>query len=464
VGVIDDLALSGVDRVERSLGKRAALRALVPLLDSLPAGPGLARGVLRAIAYAGELDEIGTLHGLTAKWAAISHGAASEARALIAELLGMRKPRAALELARAEVDRTRGGDEETAAQYALGRALEASGELRPALAAYEDAARRSPHRPRLTQAASVREVRVLAKLTERDEAARRASRLLPLEKGATEDRLALAVIALDAPGRYARAAAIDVLAAVARSGGELGRAAVRWAAWHAERSGAALSEIEADRIEAVLALWPDTSAARNAVERLRAIASMPEGDTAIARAAHADKDSEALLSRGRMLLERAAPGPRPTGERAILGWLGLSAIHAVRAGEAREALEALRELSSRIRNGARVEAPAWTAALTSMREERLVDAAAALLAVLLTREMEPPPRGFGSVAEALDLTGRHELAMVAWRKAASRREAGARERLASILCHRGWKAAQRGARDEAIQLLREARRLAGAER
>lgn len=463
MGVIDDLALSGVDRVERSLGKRAALRTLVPLLDTLPAGTGHARAMLRAIAYAAELEEIGIRNALTARWATIAYGQASEARALIASLIEMRRLHAAVDLARSEVERTRGGDEESAARYALARALEASGELRGALSEHEDAGRRSAHRPRVAQAAAVREVRALAKLGDRDEAARRAARLLPLERGAPEDRLALAVAGLDATGRYARAAAIDVLGAIARAGGELGRHAVRWAAWHAERSGAALSEIEADRIEAVLLAWPDPIAARTAVERLRATLALGS-DQGVARAAHADRDSDALLARSRAVLEGGAPGPRPSGERAIVGWLGLIAIHAARSDRPREAIEALRDLSARVRRGARTEAPVWTAALVSMRDERLLDAAAALLAVLLARDVEPPPRGYASVAEALDRAGRHELATGAWRKAAARREPGAREKLASILCHRGWKAAQRGARDEAIAHLREARRLAHREK
>lgn len=440
MGVFDELALSGVNEVERRLGTRAALRALVPLLDTLPAGRGRGRALLRAIEYAAELGDDALLERLTARWPSEGHG--RDARLVIRRLLVHARAGAAVRLAEAEVERARGGHAEAAARYALGRCLEAAGRTREALAAHEDAGRLAEEQPRLRQSAGARQVRALLALGEPDAAAHRAARLLPLERAPNEERLAVAVAALESPGRYRRVAALDVLELLARGGGPIGRDAMRFAAWHAERAGAALSRIEMDRLDALLG--PTEPEARARLATL----GEPAG----------------LVARARSVVEGNAAGPRPEGGgREVVGWLGLAACAAIRDSHHAEALEHIRALIVRLESGARVEASGWTAARCALGDAKLAGVGQELASALLERGGEPPPRGYASFAAALDAAGAALLGTQAWRRAAARREAGAREHLARIARWRGWKAAEAGARDEAIARLREARRLAGAD-
>lgn len=443
MGVFDELALSGVDRVERSLGPRAALRALVPLLDTLPAGRGRARALLRAIVYAAEVGDDGLLDSLCARWPA--DGVANEARAAIRRLLRAR-PSAAVRLAKAELERASTPEEQARASYVLGRCLEAAGGLEQALEAHARARSLASDQPRLRQSAAAREVRALLATGRREEAAHRAAGLLPLERAEPEDRLAVAVAALEASGRYRRAAALDVLEQLARAGGELGRDAVRFAAWHAERAGSALSRIEADRVEAVLAHHPEGELARAQLAALRAGAFEPGP----------------LLARAKAVAEGNAAGPRVDGSaREVVGWLALAACAALRSESRADAREHLRELTTQLRRGARVEAPIWTASILALRDARLAAEGRELAAALLDRAGEPPPRGYAHFAEALERGEAPELARKAWRRAAARREPGARERLARLLRWEGWRAAEAGERDAAIALLEEARRWSG---
>ncbi len=114
MGVLDELALSGVDRIERRLGTRAALSALAPLLDTLPAGRGRGRAVLRAIGYAAELGEAAQVVQLADRWVLEQAAKATDARRALVALAGAH-PEAAVALARAETRRTRGGYDEAAA-------------------------------------------------------------------------------------------------------------------------------------------------------------------------------------------------------------------------------------------------------------------------------------------------------------------------------------------------------------
>ncbi len=459
MGVLDDLALSGVDRVERSLGPRAALRTLMPLLDTLPAGRGRARGVLRAIGYAAELNERELVESLAVRWSVEAQAKAKDARLAIVALAA--HPAAAIALAYAEVQRTRGDYDEAAAHYALGRALEAAGRIEDALAEHDVAIRLSGEQPLLRACASARAVRALLALGRRDEAAQRASALLPLERAPAEDRLAIAVAALDAPGRYKRAAALDVLEQLAQKGGDIGRSAIALAAAHAERAGRALSSIEADRVRAVLAHHPGAADASARLAALLAIAEDEPG--ALARGARTDAAAESLLPRARAVADGNAAGPRPeAGGRVLVGWLGVAIAAALREKNRHEARALLDELTERVKQGARVEAPVWTAAVLAVRDERLSQLGRELARALLDAEGEPPPEGYLDVAEALEARGADELAIIALRRAAARREPRARARLSALLRHRGWQAADAGDRPRALALLREARALAGS--
>ena len=444
MGLLDELALGGVERLERGLGKRAALRALTPLLDSMPQGRGRSQAFARAMALAAELgrDE---LDPLIARWAEERSARHRDARGLIRELLGAH-PGMARAVAEAEVRRTAGTYDEASACYAAGRCCETTGDPDAALERYRRAARRGVDQPRLRRSAAMREVRVLLEVGDRDEAARVAAGLLPADDAPDADRLVLAVAALASPGRYRRAAALDVLERLAPTH----PAAVAHAAAHLDARAGALDPIEVDRARAVLALHPDPVARAIADTQLTAIATLSP-----VAAAHADPETEAFLPRARAALEGAPAGPRPESPRAGVAWLGLAALHAADAhpDELRHHLE---EAARRLREGARAEPPLWTAALRAV--EVAPRAAAALAHALIEAPGAPPPRGYLPLAQALEPVA-PELSRALLRRAAARREDGARAALAVRLRQAGWEAADAGRRDEAIALLREAKRL-----
>lgn len=438
--MLDELAIEGAEQIERRLGKRAALRALGPVLDSMPEGKARARAHLRVMVLAAGVDEV-RFETLAAAWESERHGKHRDARRAVRALLREGPTAAAVTVARAELARTRDTFHEAGAAYLLGLALEGA-RVPGALEAYDRAALRADDQPRLRERARVRALR-LCDAT--DEAARRAAELLPLRDAAPADRLAVAAAALASPGRYRRASALDVLEELARHGGEVGRYARARAAAHAE--SASLSAIEVDRVRAVIGHGATEAqlAAFDALVRLAA------GDPGAARG------EEAL--RARAVLEGCPPGPRPAEGRLLVEWLALAVVHASREGRVSETRELLREAHYRIAEGARIEAPLWTAVHVAMAVAE--EPARALTRGLLARRTgEPPPRGYLPLANAWLAAGATDEGVALLRRAARLREPGARRRLAEHLRHAGWRAAAEGRREEAITRLREAKRLA----
>lgn len=446
LGVFDELAIEGADRVERRLGKRAALRALTPLFDSTRPGRARAKMHVRMMALSGDLDP--ELHArLLFAWETETHGRHRELKRAVRSLLEEGLTATAASIARAEVTRLLGEYEEASAWYVLGRALEASGDRAGALEAYDRAEAASIDQPQLRRVAAVRAIRVCATV---DDAAWRAGPLLPLEDGARPERLSVAVAALASPGRYRRAAALDVLHQLADGEDDVARVALARAVLHAEDS--TLSDIEADRVRALLSRRDD-DVARARFEGLLAF------DAADASGARTDPEADSMTLRAKAVLEGLAPGPRPSGGRALTGWLGLAVVHAVRERRVSEARAHLRDATSLVESGARIEAALWTAADTALR--LAPEATRGLIRALIARHGgEPPPRGYLSLADALHAIGAEAECIALLRRAARRREPRARECLASHLRHAGWVAAAQGRRGDAISLLREAKRLA----
>lgn len=452
LGILDELAVEGAERVERGLGKRAAFRALAPLVDSMRPGRPRARAHLRAMVVAAQLEEGIDLELLAARWEQERFGRHRDVKAAVRELLGVGEAESAALVAEAESVRVRGDYEEGSAYYVLGRALEEAGRRAEATRALDRAADHASDQPKLRRAAQARALRVC---DDPDEAAQRAVALLPLEGGLPADRLSVAVAALGAPGRYRRAAALDVLDELAARRGPVGRAAIRQAARHADESGPGLGEIELDRVRAVLLRHPHEGIRVAALGRLEALAAYSRGEVSGARV---DPESAPLAPRAKAVLEGASPGPRPAEPRARVGWTALAVIDACGHGRVNEARQRLREARALILAGARVEGVLWTAARVGMD---LVPAAATLLVQALSyRTGEPPSRGFRPLADALLAAGAEEEGLAMLRRAARRREPGARERLAAHLRHAGWREAERGDRARALALLREAKRLA----
>lgn len=458
--MLDEIALGGVERLERGLGKGAALRALLTVHDSMSPGAARARVCLRAMVLAGELGERELLDDLCDAWASATGALHADARAAVAQLLGEGRADAARRVAGAELRRAYGGFDEAGAHYLVGRSLERAGDHEAAVEAYSHVVTTAEGQPRLVLGARVRMVRSLSLAGEPAEAARVASDLLPLEEAPEVDRLQVALAALASPGRYRRAAALDVLERLAAEAApELRALAVARVAAHVERAAGALSAIELDRAGAVIGHHPDEEPRRRALERLRAIAELAAGEpSGVASAIAADPASERSARRAAPVLDGLAPGPRPVGEgRALSGWLALEVVHSTRGGYRREALHALRELTRRVEDGERVEAPMWTAAVHGLRVHP--GPARRLLRALLEAGGEPPPRGFAWVADALEAAGRVDDAIAMLRRAAMRREPSARGRLADHLRAAGWAAADDGRREEAKRLLREAKAL-----
>ncbi|MCZ7677905.1 MAG: hypothetical protein M5U28_03635 [Sandaracinaceae bacterium] len=100
--MIEDLALSGVDRVERSLGKKAALRTLAPLIDTLPAGERASARAPARHRVRGGARRGRAARDLCARWIA-DGDRALEARRLVVRLAGEGRAAAAAQLAEAEV-------------------------------------------------------------------------------------------------------------------------------------------------------------------------------------------------------------------------------------------------------------------------------------------------------------------------------------------------------------------------
>ncbi|MFK7989081.1 MAG: hypothetical protein AB8I08_23890 [Sandaracinaceae bacterium] len=453
MGLLSDVALGGVTRLERTLGKRAALSTATQLVDTLPDGAGRDEAWLRAIGLASELGDP-SLDLLLARWATAKSrrkSTSKHARRLLARLLSTGLSDAARQLAEAEQTRTQGRRSEASAAYAHGRALEQLGQDDAALSAYRKAMRRGAKQPRLRRSAAARETRLLQRIGRVDEAARQAKELLPLSDAAPVERLWVAAAALHAPGRYTRAAALDVL--VELSAVEALRPHVeRLAAQHAERFGP-LTAPEADRVRMVLA---GNDEATRALEALLSLSRREA--VAPSSAASTSPRIAAMLPRARAVADGDAPGPQPTNPEALHAWLGLAIVHAASGGRGVEARSLLDTLAARIEAGARIEGVHWSAFRAAAADSPV--RARRLAAACLSRPGEPPSEGYVTIAQTLtSLTAFDEVA-VALARAVRRRERGAKAQLAKHLRHLGWRAAEAGERDHAIAHLREAKRLA----
>ena len=458
VTMVEDAAIEAAIRVHRALGPAAALRTLSPFLQS-SAGRGRARVLLRMSTWAAAADAA-RFERLLALWEVEPGGRHADLSSALRSLFEADLAPQAVRLARSEIERLahlreHGGTarakqraryDDASAHYLLGRALEAAWQ-EGAERVYDRAAELAEAQPQLALRARGRAVRVC---TDRAEAARRAEALLPLTGVPPVDRLAVAVAALGAGGRYVRAGALDVLEELAAAEDDVGRFAIARAARHAEET--ALTAIEADRVRAVL----NHAGSAEALEALRGLTSPGKGGAGfVPQTAGAPSHSRL---RARAVAEGLAPGPRPDSARALVSWLALSLVHACGQGRVADARARAREATDAVASGARIEASLWTA--THVATALVPEAAHALTAALLARgEGEPPPRGYLPLANVWLSRGSPELGVQLLRLAAGARESGARDRLFNHLRAAGWAASRQGDRERAIRLLEEAKRL-----
>lgn len=420
------LAIAAAEQAGRVLGSRAAHSALRSLVLTLIHPDDRVAALLAAARHALTLaDEpavlaIATLHGEIHDANTREHLPALTQ--LCARLLTQRRPRLAVELARAELRRAASPE----AQYLLGRCLHRTA---PAEAdnAYR-AAESSPH-PALRDAA-LHQRRLLA-LTRRAPAPPSKPTEVPAaarpELADPRHAMSDAAARLTHGGRYARALAIDQLASLAQDTTverPLQIAALRLLARHADERGTDLSEVESERLRVALAAF-----------------GPPVAEALAARSRPPHDPPEATL----------APASQPSQADAIATQLDRGALP-----------DAVRTLRHARVECAHEDAPSslyaagWLAALSDDAE--VAQEGSLLLETLLRESTRAPRRGFLPLATAL-MPRYPALAAQARERAAERREPGAVEAVVRSLVAEAWKAYAGGDRAAALRALRRADRL-----
>ncbi len=422
------LAIGAAEQAGRVLGARAAHSALRSLALTLSDPNDRTAALLAAARHARELADEPALLSLATL---LSEVREADGRAhlpaltqLCARLLSERRPRVAVEFARAELHRAPRGE----AHYLLGRCLHrqhpaeadaayrmAEGSPDPAL---RDAALHQRRRPALSRRAPARVAVAAASPAPHDGSdAPRDPRQVMSDAAAR----------LTHGGRYARALAIDQLASLARDEGvapPLQRTALRLLARHADERGTDLSEVESERLR---------------------VAFAPFGAPL----------AEALAARSRVPHDPPEQQLTPTGAP---GDAEAIAMHLTR-GTLPDAVRTLRHARLHL---AHEDAPSslfaagWLAALSDDHEVALEGSL--LLETLLRETTRAPRRGFLTLADAL--TPRYPaLAAQARERAAERREPGAISAVVRSLVAAAWKAYAEGDRAAALSALRRADRL-----
>lgn len=423
------LAIGAAEQAGRVLGARAAHSALRSLALTLSDPNDRTAALLAAARHARELADEPALLSLATL---LSEVREADGRAhlpaltqLCARLLSERRPRVAVEFARAELHRAPRGE----AHYLLGRCLHRQ-QPAEAEAAYR-LAEASPSAE--LRDAALHQRRLLA-LGRRAPAPTPASpaepRATPIPAEATGDRrhaMSDAAARLTHGGRYARALAIDQLASLARDedvAPPLQRTALRLLARHADERGTDLSEVESERLR---------------------VAFAPFGAPL----------AEALAARSRVPHDPPEQHLTPTGAP---GDAEAIAMHLTR-GTLPDAVRTLRHARLHL---AHEDAPSslfaagWLAALSDDHEVALEGSL--LLEALLRDSTRAPRRGFVTLADALH-PRYPALAARARERAAERREPGATEALVRSLVAEAWKAYAGGDRAAALSALRRADRL-----
>lgn len=418
------LAIAAAEQAGRVLGSRAAHSALRSLVLTLSQPDDRVAALLAAARHAAQLADEPAVLAL-----ATLHAEITEADAKVhlpgltqvcARLLGERRPRLAVELARAELRRTPSAE----AHYLLGRCLHRQ-QPADAEAAYR-AAESSPSEG--LRRAAQHQRRLLA-LTRRAPApASSAAGAIPtVAPDDPRQALSDAAARLTHGGRYARALAIDQLAALAQDPAVergLQLTALRLLGRHADERGTDLSDVEGERLQVALAPYG---------------AAVAEALAARSRAPHVPPE-QALL-----------PATAPSEADAIATQLTQGALP-----------DAVRTLRHARVHSAHEDAPSslyaagWLAALSEDAEVALEGSL--LLDTLLRESTRAPRRGFLPLADAL-APKYPALGAAARERAAERREPGAVAALVRVLVAEAWRAYAEGDRAAALRALRRADRL-----
>lgn len=413
--MIVELALSAMDRAER-FGARAAWRVALAALDAGLAEPDARSVLLGALGAAVRGSERDVFGEAALRWAA-SGGDGAERRglSLVARLVAAGHDAWALELAEAEAVRFGSSD----AFLVCATLHEAAGDRARAAARLEEAF----GAPAIDAAARARVERART-LSDPTKAAERAKELAT---ASPREALRLAPSALEAKGLYARVAALDRLADVARTP-SFSRAALRLALRHADRRGVGLTDIERDRVRQLAVVSGAPADVLAAIDR-------PEPATTEARA------------------RAALMGEAPTGGEGAIPLIVLAALSRGDVARAVAPLDAL----ARYAEAAPLE---WTAAMTALAHATLREKAVACVSRWLEGDA-PPPRGWLALAALLDRADASPLAERALERAVAAAERGAHAALADRLERAAWAAYDRGDLELAERLATRAVALEG---
>ncbi|MEM1034788.1 MAG: hypothetical protein AAF928_22100 [Myxococcota bacterium] len=471
------VGIAAARRLERALGPAAGLRAYRRLYRARD-HQTRADAVREAVRCADLIADDRAIAEAARTWRSLR----GPHRGMLAIAVGLAQAgrlEAAITLAEAEAFRRRDGR----GDYLLGRLLRLAGRREEMWAAFARATRDSDD-PRVATTVAVLRLAdgegpagiVAEDRTFPPEApgplvapwALALAREVELSSCSPVQRLAVLRVRLDADNPYVRARALASLAELAAADGAVGRRAMHVAAQHADRMGAALSWVEANRIEAALAHHRDETAAGEARAALAVLRATSEhrGD-ALARAwLRCVAGGEDYLEAAEAVVAGVdTVWPRRTLGASAPDWLKaafdalavVSGLQAHRTSEVRERLGAWSEAS--LSRGPAL-APVWTAwqMAARSRDPAIRGFGRDGLRRALTAGTSAPPRGYRALVGLLTRGRDGRARVLTWRRAALRGEPGAAEGLSGALVAAGWEAYADGNRELAAVRLREGRR------
>ena len=483
MGVASSVALAVAERVERTAGPRAGLRAWKALLDNTADVDARAKAILAALRCALTIGELGELASLTTLWETIDQGLWDEPLvALCHDTVKAKLFPQAIALAGAEARRHR----TARSLYLLARCLELAGDDRAAAAFHDAIMRAVKEGARAVELTSrVRRTVLLGRAWDTLPAALDEARAIDLSKVDALSRLLVARVLLLAPSRFTRATGLDALDGIVQADDpELAIRALRTAARWADDAGDALSPLEADRLVALFGREQALAQAPHARDLVRLLVRMAQTNEEAALRGVFEESARfdpALgpvraraqdILRGRFEVPRDVTGGPPTDPRSRrtfrFGEL-LDVLVAMRDRAPARAAYSLRVLAEAEEAGEHLPrevlgiaqaALAYEDTSSAASAQELRDVAVRLIAARLRRPTTgAPPRGFLPLADTLARLGATDVAMTARRAAVAAKEPGAAASLGTTLARAGWRLAEAGERAQAIAKLREAKAL-----
>lgn len=432
------LALKACEQVERSGGARAGFAAFKTLAQNAADGDTRAKALMGGVRCGVAMMDASSVGDLIALWPTIDRGDWPVAR-MVRDLSRAKMMAQAIDLAEAEATRHRTAH----SLYTYARALDVARDAR-AVEWFRTTVGRAENEgnQRIAIAARSRLVALLARSWETlGDALTEAAKLDPKT---VADPIELARVLLLSGSRFTRAGAIGVLADAAKSDEiDVRLRARRLAARYVDEAADGVTPLEHDRLNAFL---------KDALGEMLA----PDIE---ARA------KDILGGRYEVPREESLGAPKdPRARRLFRHDELLDVVVAMRDRAPARAARSLRPLVLALEAGERLPretlAVAHAALQDPNQDRELVDVAIRIIRLWLAKpSYAAPPRGYLALADGLADAGHPNLALIARRAAAIRKETNAVVSLATVLTRVGWEAARGDDRAHAIRLLREAKAL-----